>query len=116
MSELTPQTPPAGPITKTSVLAIVSLITGIIGLFSSVTVVGALLSIGAVITGHLSKDEIKKGAGLVTGNGLATGGLVTGYIGFALGLCACLLYVLMLLGLISLPFLTIPFISNSVTY
>jgi hypothetical protein len=111
MSDINPQ-----PSVRTSITAIISLITGIIGLFSSVTGVGALFSIAAVVTGHISKSEIKKSMGTVGGNGLATGGLITGYIGLAIGLCICLLYVLVLAGAISLPFLTIPFINSTSSY
>src|SRR5271169_167034 len=39
------------------------------------------LSIAAVILGHLSLSEIRKSAGRLTGDGLATAGLVLGYIG-----------------------------------
>jgi len=40
-----------------------------------------LLSIAAIILGHLSLSEIKKSAGRVTGQGLAIAGLVLGYLG-----------------------------------
>ncbi|HWS57007.1 MAG TPA: DUF4190 domain-containing protein [Actinotalea sp.] len=63
-------------------LAIVSLIAGIVGL----TVVPFIGSIVAVITGHMAKKQIAQtGEG---GGGLATGGLVTGYIGIALSIIA----------------------------
>jgi type IV pilus assembly protein PilA len=39
------------------------------------------LSIAAVILGHLSLSEIRKSAGRLKGDGLATAGLVLGYIG-----------------------------------
>ncbi len=108
-----PQYLPPSQTPRTSVTAIISLITGILGLFSSFTGVGSLFSIAAVVTGHISKSEIKKNAGSVGGNGLATTGLITGYIGFAIGLCVCLIYILVMVGAISIPFLTLPFINNS---
>jgi type II secretory pathway pseudopilin PulG len=37
----------------------------------------------AIILGHLSLSEIKKSAGRLTGEGLATAGLILGYIGVA---------------------------------
>lgn len=40
-------------------------------------------SIAAVVLGHLSLSEIKKSAGRIQGRGLATAGLVMGYIGLA---------------------------------
>lgn len=102
MSEYTPtpyQPAPAGP--RTSTMAIISLVGGIAGL----TVFPLLGSLAGVIFGHLAKSEIKKSGGAVTGNGLATGGLITGYLGLALGLCICALIVLSFLGLFTLPFL-----------
>jgi hypothetical protein len=94
--------PPAGP--RTSTMAIVSLIGGIVGW----TVLPLLGSIVAVITGHMAKNEIKKSAGTVGGNGMATAGLVLGYIQLGLGLCVCIVVaVMMALGM------TIPFIGNT---
>jgi len=40
-------------------------------------------SIAAVVLGHLSLSEIKKSAGRIQGQGLATAGLVLGYLGLA---------------------------------
>jgi len=100
--------PTPAPALRTSTLAIVSLIGGIAGL----TLVPFLGSIVGVITGHLAKSEIKKNPGTVGGGGLATGGLITGYLGVAIGVCGCLLFLLMWLGLFSLPFLTIPTYSS----
>jgi hypothetical protein len=99
--------------TRTSVTAIISLIAGILGLLAFFTGVASLLSLTAVITGHISKNEIKKNAGVVTGNGLATGGLITGYIGLALGLCICLIFALSFFGLFTIPFLTLPWSSGT---
>lgn len=65
----------AGPA-KTSPKAILSLIFGICTLLFPLSVV-------AIILGHLSLSEIKKSAGRLTGEGLATAGLVLGYIGVA---------------------------------
>jgi hypothetical protein len=43
---------------------------------------------------------------------MATAGLILGYVALAIGLCACLIFVLLWAGLISLPFLTLPFIPT----
>jgi hypothetical protein len=40
----------------------------------------------AVILGHLSKSEIRKSQGRLQGDGIALAGLITGYVGIALGL------------------------------
>ena len=65
----------AGPAT-TSTKAVVSLICGFCIIFFP-------LSLVAIILGHLSLSEIKKSAGRLTGEGLATAGLILGYIGVA---------------------------------
>ena len=41
-------------------------------------------SIAAVVLGHLSLSEIKKSAGRIQGQGLATAGLVLGYLGLSI--------------------------------
>jgi hypothetical protein len=94
--------------TRNSTMAIVSLIAGIAGL----TLFPFLGSIVGVITGHIAKSEIKKNAGMVTGNGFATWGLITGYVGIAIGLCVCLIFLLSFFGLFTLPFLTMPTYSS----
>ena len=81
---------------KDSTLALVSMICGI----AAYVVVPILGAIAAIILGHIAKKEIKNSNGMIKGNGMATAGLVLGYIqiGFAvLSLCA-LLVVLPALG------------------
>jgi hypothetical protein len=71
-------------------MAIVSLITGILA-WVMFPIVGAIV---AVITGHTAKKEIAESGGWLTGDGLATAGLVLGYVhlGFSvLGLCIVLI-------------------------
>ena len=65
---------PAGFEPPTSGKAIGSLISGIFFLFLPASIV-------AVILGHLSLSEIRKSAGRIKGQGIATAGLVLGYIG-----------------------------------
>jgi hypothetical protein len=94
---------PYTPVARTSTLAIISLIGGITGW----TVLPFLGAIVAVITGHMAQSEIKKSGGMITGKGMATAGLILGYLAIAGGLCAlCFFVVLPILGLgISLPFM-----------
>jgi hypothetical protein len=69
-----------------STMAIVSLVAGILGL----TAFPVIASIVAVVTGHMAKGEIARSNGTLGGSGLATAGLIMGYIGLALlvlGLC-----------------------------
>ena len=90
---------------RTSTTAIISLIAGILGFVQVLPVIGP---IAAIITGHIAKKEIKDSNGMVTGGGLATGGLILGYVTLALGICLiCVLFVLPLLGvtLFTIPFL-----------
>ena len=79
--------PPKPQVTiRTSTLAIVSLITGILCWFL-LPLIGAII---AVVTGHMAKSEIRQSNGLITGEGMATAGLVLGYIHLGLsliGLC-----------------------------
>ncbi len=77
---------PPFPKTKTSSLAIWSLVLGCVGLVLLLACVGPLFSIPAVICGHMALSRIKRSAGMLCGQGLATGGLVTGYVSIALGL------------------------------
>jgi hypothetical protein len=64
---------------KNSALAIVSLVCGVLFFFWPIT------ALAAVVLGHVALSEIKKSAGRLAGQGLAVAGLVTGYIGMALG-------------------------------
>ena len=80
---------------QTSTLAIVSLIAGIAG-WVGVLGIGPIV---AVICGHMAKNEIRKAGGRITGGGMATAGLILGYLNLALSVLAlCLFIVLPLLG------------------
>jgi hypothetical protein len=89
-------------------MAIISLIGGITGW----TILPFLGSLAAVIFGHIAKSEIKKSGGMVTGNGMATAGLIMGYLSIALGICLACIWVLVFAGLITLPF-AFPTVGNS---
>ena len=110
MSDFTPQPPVK--TTKTSIMAIISLVTGILGFIQVLPAIGPL---AAVITGHIAKNEIKKSNGMVTGNGLATTGLILGYIMVAIGLCVTCILILTFAGLITLPF-ALPWDSYTYSY
>ena len=87
---LSPQPLPPGFEPPTSRKAIASLICGIFFFLPT--------SIGAVLLGHLAHSEIRKSAGRLKGKGLATTGLVLGYLGLA-----CLPFVLLILAAIAIP-------------
>jgi len=95
-----PYAPPPPTGLRTSTNAIVSLIAGITGW----TLLPMLGSIVAIIFGYIAKSEIKKSNGMVTGNGMATAGLILGYVSVAMGICLACIWVLLFAGLISLPF------------
>ena len=65
----------------TSNMAIISLISGILGL-SLFPFIGSIV---AVITGQMARREITDSAGTLGGEGLATAGLVLGWVGIGLG-------------------------------
>ena len=96
---------PLPPAPTTSTLAIVSLISGIVSWF----LIPFIAAIAAVITGHMAKNEIRKSNGMLSGNGMATAGLVLGYVQLGLGVCVCLVVA----GMLAFG-ITIPFISNSI--
>lgn len=58
---------------KTSTLAILSLVFGILG----VVMFGSLI---AVVLGHLARSEIKQSGNTLEGDGMAVAGLALGYI------------------------------------
>jgi ABC-type antimicrobial peptide transport system permease subunit len=65
-----------------SSMAIVSLVAGILG----ITFFPLLGSIVALITGYSARKEIRESAGTLGGDGMATAGLVMGWIGIGLSL------------------------------
>lgn len=76
---------------QSSGLALASMILGICGI---VLCLGPLAGIPAVICGHSAQAQIKRSGGTLTGAGMATAGLITGYISilmiFVLGLMAAI--------------------------
>ncbi|HNR01616.1 MAG TPA: DUF4190 domain-containing protein [Anaerolineaceae bacterium] len=80
---------------KDSSLALASLITGILGW----TILPLLGSVAAIVTGHLGKKEVRESHGALAGEGMATAGLILGYIQigfFVLGLIAAIVLLLVL--------------------
>lgn len=63
-------------VRRTSLWAIAALVCGVIGLVTGV------VSIPAVVFGHIARSELSKNPGL-SGSGMATAGLILGYIGIA---------------------------------
>ncbi|MCP2637034.1 DUF4190 domain-containing protein [Microbacterium sp. HD4P20] len=63
---------------KTNALAIVSLIASIVGFIGILPIIG---SIGGVITGHISLNQLKTNG--ENGRGMALAGTIVGYVGLA---------------------------------
>jgi hypothetical protein len=78
-----------GPDQPTNTMAVISLISGIVGL----TILPIVGSIIALILGYMARKEIRESGGSQGGDGFATAGLVMGWIGVGLALCACLAFV-----------------------
>ncbi len=72
---------PAGSKPQQSGLALASMILGICGI---VLCLGPLAGIPAVICGHFAQSKIKQSGGAIGGGGMATAGLITGYISIAM--------------------------------
>ncbi|MBN2548434.1 MAG: DUF4190 domain-containing protein [Anaerolineales bacterium] len=86
--------------TPNSSLALISLITGILGL----TFFPLIGSIVAIVTGMMARKEIRESGGALGGDGLATAGLVLGWIGVGLGVIGlCVVGVIFALPLCFIP-------------
>ena len=80
---------------KTSTLAIISLIAGILGW----TLLPILGSLGAIITGHMARGEIRRSNGALDGDGMALIGLVLGWLSVVITVLGILFIFLFLGGL-----------------
>jgi len=86
---------------RTSTLAVVSLIFGILG-WLPVPVIGSVV---AIVTGHLARAEIRRDPA-VEGDGMAIAGLVLGYAAILVGVFLVALMLLFFGGLVWLGNLT----------
>ena len=93
---------------ETNIWAIVSLISGILGWLGIFGIGG----IAAVIAGHVAKGQIRDSAGRMGGDGLATAGLVLGYLNLAITVLGICLFILMVAGVISGAVIC-PFLFNN---
>ena len=83
-------------VRQTSVLAVISLVFGILGW----TLLPFLGGIVAVICGHLARGEIRREPDRLEGDGMAVAGLVLGYSSLVLGLLFLLAIFLFFGGLV----------------
>lgn len=82
-------------IRRTSSLAIISLVSGLMGW----TLAPFLGSIVAIITGHMARSEIRQQPDQIDGDGFAIAGLVMGYLLIGLTILGVLAVVLFFGGL-----------------
>ncbi len=93
------QTP--SPVTANSSLATISMVAGIVSWIFA-PFLGSLV---AIITGHMAKREITESNGQLGGDGMATAGLVLGYLQLIPSvLCICVVGVMFAMGM-TVPFL-----------
>ncbi len=83
------------PIRSNSNLAIISLVSGILG-WTFVPFLGSLV---AVVTGHLARAEIKREPERLEGDGMAVAGLILGYSLLIISLVCIALLILFFGGL-----------------
>ena len=85
-------------ILPSSTLAIVSLVSAILG-FTFAPVVGTIV---ALITGYMARNETRSIPPRASGDGLATAGIIMGWIQVALaviGICCFIAYLVFFVGL-----------------
>ena len=96
----TPQAQAARPAPAAAIptdgLAIASLVCGILAIVSCY--IWGLFGIPAVICGHLSKKKMTASPTPIAGQGMATAGLVMGYIGIALQACVIIVFLVAFVG------------------
>ena len=76
------------PAKETSVTAMVSLVSGILG-WTVVPFIGAVV---AVITGHIARSEIRNNPATKEGDGLALAGVILGWTNIAVWILAILFF------------------------
>jgi len=82
-------------------MAIASLICGILG-WTLLPLIGSVL---AIVLGHMAKSEIRSSRNAISGDGLATVGLVMGYITIGLAVLGTLIGIIATLVFgVALPF------------
>jgi len=82
-------------VRQTSSLAIVSLVSGILG-WTLLPFIGTIV---AIITGHMARGEIRRAPERLDGDGLAVGGLILGWVAVALWIVGIAFIFLFLGGL-----------------
>ncbi|MCE9647654.1 MAG: DUF4190 domain-containing protein [Chloroflexi bacterium] len=90
--------PPA--ILPTSTLAIISLIAGVLGFLG----LPIIASIAAIVTGYAARNETRSVPPKAAGDGMATAGIIMGWIQIGLGviaICCFIAYFVFVIGIVS---------------
>lgn len=89
-----------GSTLPSSTLAIVSLVSGILG-FTFVPLVGAIV---ALVTGYMARNETRSIPPKASGDGMATAGIIMGWVQIGLivvGVCCFFAYMVFVVGLVA---------------
>jgi hypothetical protein len=92
-----PQNPNTS-ILPSSTMAIVSLVSGILG-FTFVPIIGSMV---ALITGYMARQETRAIPPRASGDGMATAGIILGWVGIGLlvvGICCAIAWFVFVVGL-----------------
>ena len=89
---------------RTNTLAVISLVFGILG-WTALPLIGGIV---AIITGHIARKEIRQSGGVEEGDGLATAGIVLGWVSIATGLLFIMLAFLLFVGTWTFGLLLMP--------
>jgi len=82
-------------------LAVVSIIAGILG-FTLFPLMGSII---ALVTGYMARNEIQESGGSLGGDGLATAGIILGWIGVGMSVIGfCIAGVVIGLSFCMIPF------------
>ena len=85
-------------VLPTSTLAIVSLVSAILG-FTFVPLIGTIV---AIITGYMARNETRSIPPRASGDGLATAGIIMGWVQvalFVIGICCAIAYFVFIVGI-----------------
>jgi hypothetical protein len=98
MDENLPEQIPQMTPLPSSTMAIISLVTGILSYFG-LPVIGAII---AIITGYMARSETRSVPPTASGDGMATAGIVLGWVHIGLLLAGLLCFVLWMVFMVGL--------------
>jgi Domain of unknown function (DUF4190) len=97
MSENQPVVVPPGtgvPVPQNSSKAVVSLVFGVVGFILLPLIAGIV----AVVVGYNARKEIRESAGMLSGDGMATAGIILGWVNIGLTVLGICIGTVILLG------------------